>query len=69
MNPEDEIIRRLKKTSFEEVYAAIQNYVRARGASATDPEKVLIILSEHNWTFDEFVSGVVQQLRSTDWSN
>jgi len=66
MTEEDEIIRRLRKTTFDVVYAAIGEYTSTRASSGTNIPTILKILEEHGWTKEEFLDGVLQKLKTID---
>lgn len=66
LTAEDEIIRRLKKTSFDVVYKAMEDYSASRGSGLTNVPVVEKILEDHGWTFDEFLDGLLQKLKTVD---
>jgi hypothetical protein len=64
MTEEDEIIRRLKKTSFTEVYHAMEVYAVTKATLTSDPAAVRKILEDHSWTVEEFTDGLLLRVHN-----
>ena len=59
---QDEVVRLLRKTSFDLVYKAMEDETIRRGSSGTNVANIQLILQEQGWTVDEFIKGLIQKM-------
>ena len=63
---QEEMMRILRKTSFDLVYQALEDIATSRGAGKTDVPAVKKALEDHGWTADEFVKGLIHKMKRLD---
>jgi len=63
---QDEMMRILRKTSFDVVYQAIEDISTRRGFGETDVPAVNKALKDHGWTATEFVDGLILRMKRLD---